>query len=97
MLTPEATEFCRISRFEQRFFDSFGKELLLGPKGDNKMMLELIYHPKYGIMKEFLLFEELPDEPGGYPPILCPECGGSFRYDTSELIKRSLKHPDHTM
>jgi len=27
------------------------------------MMLELIYHPKYGTIKEFSLFEELPDEP----------------------------------
>ena len=28
------------------------------------MSLELIYHPKYGILREFLLFEdeELPDE-----------------------------------
>jgi len=48
--------------FQQRFFDSFGKDPLLCPKCDNDMSLELIYHPKYGIIKEFLLFEELPDE-----------------------------------
>jgi len=36
--------------------------LLYQKCGDN-MMLELIYHPKYGTIKEFSLFEELPDEP----------------------------------
>jgi hypothetical protein len=49
--------------FQQRFFDSFGKDPLLCPKCDNEMSLELISHPKYGTIKEFLLFEELPDEP----------------------------------
>jgi len=49
--------------FEQRFFDSFGKNPLLCPKCNNQMTLELIYHPKYGTISEFLLFEELPDEP----------------------------------
>lgn len=50
--------------FQQRFFDSFGKDPLLCPKCHNEMSLELIYHPKYGILREFLLFEdeELPDE-----------------------------------
>ena len=50
--------------FQQRFFDSFGKDPLLCPKCHNDMSLELIYHPKYGILREFLLFEdeELPDE-----------------------------------
>jgi hypothetical protein len=48
--------------FAQRFFDSFGKDPLLCPKCDNEMSLELIYHPKYGTIKEFSLFKELPDE-----------------------------------
>jgi hypothetical protein len=48
--------------FQQRFFDSFGKDPLLCPKCDSDMSLELIHHPKYGILKEFLLFEDLPDE-----------------------------------
>ena len=48
--------------FQQRFFDSFGKDPLLCPKCDNEMSLELIYHPKYGTIKKFLLFEELPNE-----------------------------------
>jgi len=48
--------------FQQRFFDRFGKNPLLCPKCDNEMSLELIYHHKYGIIKEFLLFEELSDE-----------------------------------
>jgi hypothetical protein len=49
--------------FAQLFFESFGKDPLLCPKCGDNMMLELIYHPKYGTIKEFLLFEELPDEP----------------------------------
>jgi len=48
--------------FQQRFFDSFGKDPLVCPKCNNEMSLELIYHPKYGTIKKFLLFEELPDE-----------------------------------
>ena len=48
--------------FQQRFFESFGKDPLLCPKCNNEMSLELIGHPKYGTIKVFLLFEELPDE-----------------------------------
>ena len=49
--------------FQQRFFDSFGKDPLLCPKCYNQMSLELIYHPKYGIIKEYQLFEEILQEP----------------------------------
>jgi len=48
--------------FAQRFFESFGKDPLLCPKCGDDMTLELIYHPKYGILKEFSLFEQLPYE-----------------------------------
>jgi len=53
--------------FAQRFFESFGKNPLLCPKCNNEMSLELISHPKYGTIKEFLLFEEL-DEPESVGP-----------------------------
>jgi hypothetical protein len=36
-------------------------------------------------------------EPEGFPAIVCPECGGDFRCDTSEPVKRSREHPDHTI
>jgi hypothetical protein len=49
--------------FQQRFFESFGKDPLLCPNCGSDMLLELISHPKYGIIKEFLLFEELPNGP----------------------------------
>jgi len=49
--------------FQQRFFESFGKDPLLCPKCGSDMLLELISHPKYGTIKEFLLFEELPNGP----------------------------------
>jgi len=37
-----------------------------------------------------------PVEPEGFPAIVCPECGGSFRCDTSEPVKSSRQHPDYT-
>jgi hypothetical protein len=49
--------------FQQRFFDSFGKDPLVCPKCHTEMSLELISHPKYGTIKEFLLFEEIIEEP----------------------------------
>ena len=49
--------------FQQRFFDSFGKDPLLCPKCDNEMLLELICHPKYGIIKKYELFQEILEEP----------------------------------
>ena len=36
-----------------------------------------------------------PAEPGGLAAIVCPKCGGRFRYDPSEPVKRSLQHPNH--
>jgi hypothetical protein len=36
-----------------------------------------------------------PVEPEGVPALMCPECEGDFRYDTSVEIKRSRQHPDH--
>jgi len=69
IIPPQTTDDTRGYRvlgpkpFAQRFFESFGKDPLLCPKCGDNMMLELIYHPKYGTIKEFSLFEELPDEP----------------------------------
>jgi len=59
---PRGYRVLRPKPFAQRFFESFGKDPLLCPKCQAAMSLELIYHPKYGIIKEFLLFEDLPDE-----------------------------------
>jgi len=49
--------------FQKRFFESFGKDPLLCPRCGSDMLLELISYPKYGTIKEFSLFEELPSEP----------------------------------
>lgn len=48
--------------FAQLFEKAFGKDPLACPKCGDTMQLELIYHPKYGIIKEFIVFKELPDE-----------------------------------
>jgi len=48
--------------FQQRFFDSFGQDPLLCPKCHDEMSMELFYHPKYGIIKKYRLFEEIPQE-----------------------------------
>ncbi len=49
--------------FQQRFFESFGKDPLLCPKCSDDMFLDLIFHPKYGTIKEFNLYEEITEEP----------------------------------
>ena len=36
-----------------------------------------------------------PVKPEGFPAIVCPNCGKSFRCDTAEPVIRSLQHPDH--
>jgi hypothetical protein len=59
---PRGYRVLPAKHFAQRFFDCFGKDPLLCPKCDDVMFLELIYHPKYGTIKEFPLFEEMPDE-----------------------------------
>jgi len=46
---------------------------------------------------EDIVVDAFPDaEPEGFPAIVCPECGGDFRCDTSEPMKHSRQHPDHT-
>jgi len=50
------------SPFAELFTKSFDKDPLLCPRCGEKMELELIYHPEYGILKEFPLFEERPNE-----------------------------------
>jgi len=51
------------SPFAQRFEKSFGKNPLICPTCGDTMQLELIYHPHYGILKEFRLFTEMPNDP----------------------------------
>ena len=34
-----------------------------------------------------------PTEPGGFPPLDCPECGGDFVCDTAKPAKRSFTKP----
>ena len=51
------------SPFAKLFYKSFGKDPLLCPRCDDRMELELVYHPDYGIVKEYELFgEEQPLE-----------------------------------
>jgi len=35
-----------------------------------------------------------PTEPGGYPALICPECGGQFLCDASQPEIRSFTKPD---
>ena len=34
-----------------------------------------------------------PTQPGGYPALICPECGGTFLCDTSQPEVRSFTKP----
>ncbi len=50
--------------FRQLFFESFGHDPMLCPRCGEPMELELIEHPQYGIIKDFLesLFTECSDD-----------------------------------
>ena len=50
------------SPFAELFRKSFGADPLLCPRCRDTMELELIYHPRYGIIKEYELGEEPPLE-----------------------------------
>ena len=54
--------------FAQRFEDAFGKDPLLCPKCGDRLQRELLYHPRYGILREFQLFEEIPNDPPATKP-----------------------------
>lgn len=51
--------------FVQLFFETFDRDPLICTRCGNKMDLELVYHPDYGIIRDFwdTLFMEVPDEP----------------------------------
>ena len=74
--------------FVQLFLDTFGHDPLLCPRCGDHMELELIGHPKYGIIKNYgnTLFTEAPDdrpERPGYPQ----------RRDSMESSKRMGQLP----
>ena len=48
--------------FAQRFEKAFGKDPLVCPKCGDTLQRELLYHPRYGILREFQLFEEIPND-----------------------------------
>lgn len=48
--------------FAQRFQDAFGQDPLLCPRCQTTMELECLYHPDYGVIKDYQLFDwELSD------------------------------------
>lgn len=55
--------------FADLFQETFGKNPLLCPKCKTEMVLDLIKHPKYGIIKDFFddLLVKVPDEPAARP------------------------------
>lgn len=46
-------------------------------------------------VEEIIIDAFPPTQPEGTPELLCPECQGSFRWDTSTEIIISYNHPDH--
>ena len=72
-------------QFAQLFLDTFGQEPLLCSRCHTPMEWELLYHPKYGILKEAQLFQDNPPdgrtesessalaaEDAGGDPLACP-------------------------
>jgi hypothetical protein len=49
-------------QFAQLFLSTFGQEPLLCPRCGTPMEWELLYHPKYGILKEAQLFQDEPPD-----------------------------------
>lgn len=76
---PRGYRVLQAKPFQQRFFESFSKDHLLCPNGVEDIVVDAFP----------------PTEPGGFPEIVCPECGGSFLCDTAEPVKSSRQHPDH--
>jgi hypothetical protein len=48
--------------FAALFLATFGRQPLLCPRCQTPMQWELLYHPKYGILKEAQLFQEEPPD-----------------------------------
>jgi hypothetical protein len=48
--------------FAQLFLDTFGQDPLLCPRCATRMDWEYSYHPKYGILKEAQLFQDVPPD-----------------------------------
>jgi len=73
--------------FAQRFEDTFGKDPLICPKCGDILQRELIYHPRYGILREFQLFEEIPND----PPVTEPTRADGRSLDRTErMVQISL-------
>lgn len=51
--------------FVELFFETFDRDPLICTRCGNRMDLELVYHPDYGVIRDFwdTLFMEVPDEP----------------------------------
>jgi hypothetical protein len=49
-------------QFAQLFFSTFGQEPLLCPRCGTPMEWELLFHPRYGILKEAELFQDEPPD-----------------------------------
>jgi len=59
---PDGYQVLPRSPFAELFKKSFGKDPLTCPGCGDTMQLELIFHPKYGVIKEYELFEEISDD-----------------------------------
>ena len=61
---PDPATFYVLPRqsFAQLFTQAFGSNPLLCPRCKNPFELELIFHPRYGIIRQFNLFTEFPNE-----------------------------------
>jgi len=67
---PNGYRVLPMKPFAQRVFESFGKDPLACQTCGSEMSLELVYHPDYGIIREFTLFEEMHS---GRPPDRKPQ------------------------
>jgi hypothetical protein len=61
--------------FVQLFFETFDRNPLRCPRCNQIMVLELIYHPDYGTLRSYEIFQNAPPDgpPQGRPPFQCSQ------------------------
>ena len=84
---PNAYQVLPRSPFAELFKKSFGKDPLACPRCGDTMQIELIFHPKYGVIKDFGLFEGISDDD---PFTKQPACDGRPMDQSQRMVQLLL-------
>ena len=84
---PNSYQVLPRSPFAELFKKSFGKDPLACPRCGDTMQIELIFHPKYGVIKDFGLFEGISDDD---PFTKQPACDGRPMDQSQRMVQLLL-------